>query len=189
MMQALPHAPCLPMNATEPPTAAIVSDGSANVDALLDDVARHLLQQGWRVRGLLMTYPQPERGCAGVMTLVDLATGDEYPASQDLGGASNACRADPQGFARASQVLRRAAEEGADLVIVNRFGSLEAAGGGFRTELLDLMAQGRPLLTAVASRFLPDWERFSGGTPLLPARREAVDAWLAGLPQPRPCPA
>lgn len=172
------------MNATELPTAAIVSDGSTNVDALLAEVADRLKREGWRVRGLLMTYPQPERGCAGVMTLVDVDTGAEYPASQTLGSASNSCRADPQGFARASQVLRRAADDGADLVIINRFGSLEAAGGGFRAELIDLMAQGRPLLTAVAQRFVADWERFSGGTTLLPPTREAVDAWLAGLPQP-----
>lgn len=167
--------------------AAIVDEGvsGVDVDALLAAVARRQRQAGRRVRGLLMTYPGGREGCAGDMVLVDLDTEAGYLVSQGLGADSTACRADPQGFARASEVLRRAAGEAPDLVICNRFGRLEAEGGGFRAELLELMAHDRPLLTAVAARYLDAWRRFTGGAAAeLPADAAAVEAWVEALAGP-----
>ena len=48
----------------------------------------------------------------------------------------------------ATVVLRRALADKPDLVVLNRFGRLEAEGGGMSAELLDLMADGVPVLTA-----------------------------------------
>lgn len=158
-----------------PLAAAIVGDG-ADVDALLATVARDGQRSGRRVHGLLMT--RVGGGCAGDMVLVDIASGERYPVSQPLGPGSTACRADPQGFARASRVLREALDQSPDLVVCNRFGGLEAEGGGFAAELLALMAQGVPLLTSVAQRNREAWLRFSGGAPLLPADAAAVAAWV-----------
>jgi nucleoside-triphosphatase THEP1 len=157
--------------------AAILDDGSVDVDALLAAVTRDCQRSGRRVHGLLMTRLDGG-GCAGDMVLTDIATGERYLVSQPLGTGSTACRADPQGFARASRVLREALERTPDLVVCNRFGGLEAEGGGFAAELLALMAQGVPLLTAVAARNREKWQRFSGGAPLLPADARAVSAWI-----------
>lgn len=165
-----------------PCAAAIEDDGLVDVDALLAAVADRLRQAGWRVRGLLMTYPEGGEGCARPMVLVDVDSREPYLVSQPLGRDSRACRADPQGFARASRVLRRAADEVPDLVICNRFGGLEAEGGGFRAELLDILARGLPLLTTVASRHVEAWQRFTGGAAVLPAQAEAIDAWISTLP-------
>ena len=159
--------------------AAIEDDGSCDVGALLANVAGALRRAGRQVRGLLMTYPDGRDSCACAMVLVDLHTGREYLVSQPLGSGSSACRADVQGFARASEVLRRALDEAPDLVISNRFGGLEAGGAGFRDELLALLADDVPLLTAVASRYRGAWDAFTGGAAVLPARADAIDAWLA----------
>lgn len=178
-----------PSSPVEPPpvAAAIVHRGDADVDALLAAVAQRLRERGRRVHGLLMTYPEPAAGCAGPMVLVDIVSGTPYEVSQPMGSGSTACRADPQGFARASAVLRAALSAAPDLVICNRFGSLEAEGDGFAAELLELMAAGLPLLTAVHERFLPQWQRFSGGAAVLAASPDAVQAWLdAALDQPAP---
>lgn len=160
--------------------AAVLDDGSTDVDALLAAVARTQRQAGRRVRGLLMTHPDGP-GCAGAMVLVDIETLDEYLVSQRLGRGSTSCRADPHGFARASRVLRDALGQSPDLVISNRFGSLEAEGGGFAAELLALMAGGVPVLTAVATPYLESWERFSGGAAVLPAQAAVVSQWLARM--------
>lgn len=158
--------------------AAVRHDGSVDVDALLWAIADEQRRLGRRVRGLLMTYPEgSERACAP-MVLVDLAQGGAYRVSQDLGSGSRSCRADTQGFARASEVLRQALRDAPDLVMVNRFGSLESEGGGFTAELLDLMAAGVPLLTAVTTRYESAWSHFTGGTTLLPASLDAVHDWL-----------
>ncbi len=168
------------------PAAAILNDGGTDVDALLARVAQQLRRAGRRVRGLVMTYPGERTDCAGPMVMVDIDTRDEYLVSQSLGEGSTACRADPQGFARASQVLRRALEESPDLVICNRFGGLEAEGGGFSAELLEVMSRGVPLLTSVTLRHLDAWQRFSGGTNLLPPREDAVLEWLDRTLTPLP---
>jgi nucleoside-triphosphatase THEP1 len=164
--------------AAEVTAAAILVDERTDVDRLLGDIAREQQAAGRRVCGLLMTYPSPEKSCAGDMVLLDIETRERYLVSQRLGPGSQACRADTQGFARASQVLRRAVHSDPDLVICNRFGALEAEGEGFAAELLELMSNGVPLLTAVARRHFDAWKRFSGEAPVLTGRDE-VGAWLA----------
>lgn len=158
--------------------AAIVDDGSLDVDALLVDIARVQRQAGRRVRGLVMTRPNDDRSCASPMVLVDVHTQQGYLVSQALGRDSNSCRADPQGFARASEVLRRAVHEAPQLVICNRFGGLEAEGGGFRAELLGVLMNALPLLTVVATHHVDAWLDFTGGAELLPAQNDAIDAWI-----------
>jgi hypothetical protein len=158
--------------------AAILDDRSVAVDTLLAQVVAAQRALGRRVRGLLMTHPDGEQGCAAAMVLVDIHTGADYLVSQALGRDSDACRADTQGFARASVVLRDALADAPDLVISNRFGGLEAEGGGFASELLALMAHGVPVLTVVAPRHVATWQRFTGGAPVLAADAAAVQAWL-----------
>ena len=162
-----------------PRAAAILDDGSGSADALLASIASSQRRAGRRVRGLLMTHPVGAQNCAAAMVLVDLETREEYLVSQPLGQDSQACRADPQGFARASVVLRRAADEQADLVISNRFGGLEAGGGGFCSELLELMSRDVPVLTVVSPRHVEAWQEFTGGATVMQPRAEAIDRWLA----------
>lgn len=166
--------------ATAPTAAAVLDDGTVDVDALLARVVRDQKAAGRRVRGLLMTYPEGRDGCARPMVMVDVATGERYTVSQELGSGSTGCRADPHGFARASQVLD-AAPKDAELIVCNRFGNFEADGKGFTAELLAILASGIPLLTAVAERHRDRWFEFSGGAAVLPADAQAIDAWLAAL--------
>lgn len=161
--------------------AAILHDGSTDVDSALAAFAAGQRRAGRRVSGLLMRHRAHQDGCQASMLLTDIDTGDEYLVSQPLGSGSQACSADPQGFARASRVLRAALERAPDLVISNRFGSLEAVNAGFTAELLALMTQGVPVLTVVATRHLDAWQRFVGDAPLLPADPAAWAAWLDGV--------
>lgn len=159
--------------------AALLDDGSGQAARLLAEAARQQHAAGRRLRGMLMTRdPQGER-CSADMWLVDIERGDQYLVSQPLGRDSTACRADPQGFARASVVLRRALADRPDLIVLNRFGALEAEGEGFRAELLEILAHDVPLLTAVKPRHLAAWQDFTGGAAVLPAEARAVQQWLA----------
>lgn len=159
--------------------AAIHHDGSCDVDALLAEVVEAQLRRGRRVRGLLMAPAEQRGDCLAEMVLVDVDTRDGYLVSQQLGRDSKACRADPQGFARASVVLRSAAADAPDLVVCNRFGKLESEGAGFSAELLEILSLDIPFLTVVSRHLVDEWQRFTGGEAvLLPPRREAVDAWL-----------
>jgi nucleoside-triphosphatase THEP1 len=172
---------------SEIPAAAILDDGSVDADALLAAVAEVQRRAGRRVRGLVMTRPDGN-ACVDSMVLVDVEARDTYLVSQRLGSGATSCRVDPQGFAHASRVLRRALAEAPDLVVVNRFGGLESAGGGFAAEMLELMVCGVPMLTVVSTQRLAAWERFSGGATVLPATA-AVSAWVERTLQSRACAA
>lgn len=161
--------------------AAIQHDGSVDVDALLAAFVEQQRQAGRHVLGLLMAPRGADADCCAAMTLIDIATGQQYLVSQALGVGSQACRADPQAFARASHVLREAAAQRPDLVICNRFGVLEAGNGGFRAELLALLEQDIPVLTVVSPTHQPAWEAFIGAPALLPPDPAAWARWLDGL--------
>lgn len=159
------------------PVAAVLDDGSVDTDALLRDFAFGLQARGVPVRGLVMMRRGPDLSCATDMVLVDVHTRDEYLVSQPMGSGSTSCRVDPRGFAAASQVLRMALQAGAPLVVCDRFGGLEAAGGGFCAELLGLMAAGIPVLTVVSVPRVAAWQAFTGGTQMLPPTPGALEEW------------
>lgn len=162
----------------ETPTPTIAALRSHDgVDALIADFARALIARGWRVRGLLQEVNQTDHGCN--VSLVDLETGTRYPISQELGKFSASCRVDPVGIAEASAVMRRAAGENPDLVIFNRFAGLEASGQGLAAEMLTLMAEGIPLLTAVSPKHFDAWQNFTGGLYTeLPPNFTALERWF-----------
>lgn len=161
-----------------PFAAAVVDDRSLHIDSFLAAVVDCQLKAGRRVRGCLMQRPPREPGCSATMVLVDIATSERYLVSQPMGANSKACRADTQGFARASQIFRSALGEAPDLVVSNRFGDLEVRGGGFSAELLELMSADIPVLTTVGERNAQAWKDFTGGAALLPADPAVVAAWV-----------
>ena len=162
-----------------PWAAAIVDDQTLDVGQLLAEVVRSQQMAGRRVRGCLMTRTPRTDTSAATMVLEDIDNGQRYLVSRPMGSGSMACRADPHGFARASEIFRHALGQAPDLVVSNRFGDLEVKrGGGFVTELLAIMAEGIPLLTTVAQRNASAWQEFTGGGALLPPDALAVAAWL-----------
>ena len=168
-----------------PAVAAIAHDGANDVDALLAAFAERQRRNGRKVLGLVMRHRAPAEGCRAAMFLTDIDTGDEYLVSQPLGSDSTACRADPQGFAQASAVFRDALGREPDLVVCNRFGALEAEGGGFSAELLALLERGIPVLTVVGTRYADKWLRFVGEATALPAEPDAWEAWFDSVLQRR----
>ncbi|MBA4742726.1 MAG: DUF2478 domain-containing protein [Azoarcus sp.] len=160
------------------PLAAIVYTPEDPVEELMLEVAHALAERGVRLGGVLqhdigMSIDDP---CA--MELENLANGERFSLSQELGRGSEACRLDPASLARAAVEIRRAVEGGAQLICVNKFGAQEALGTGLREEIGLAVAAGIPLLTAVGRRFLPEWDEFSGGFgELLPPERDAVLDW------------
>lgn len=159
----------------------------ASVDALVLEFCQGLQRQGWQVGGVTQRHQAGRPADAKpLLELIDLRSGAVYPISQDLGRASRACCIDPTGVAQASGVLRQALSDGVQLAVTNRFGELEATGGGFAAEMAALVEAGIPVLTVVAHRHLDAWRRYTGGLgDELPARTAALHSWftLASSPQ------
>ena len=164
------------------PIAAIVYDTRGAADGPMADFARSLRERGCKVRGLVQEQTRDGPGGARRMMLTDLESGERFDISQKLGAASGPGCVDPGVLAAASTALRRALAQDTDLVMVSRFGELEAAGGGFAAEMLELMGEGVPLLTAVGEKYLESWRRFTDGAGAeLSANPESLDAWFGSL--------
>lgn len=156
--------------------AAIVYQPGCAIDELVLAVANRLQSEGVRLRGVV----QENAGstlCAA-MTLVDLATGERVPISQDLGAEAQACRLDPRGLAEVTARLDAAVDGDFDLLVLNKFGKAEADGGGLRSTFARALGAGKPVLSCVREPYLEAWSRFHGGLAAdLPPRQDAVVAW------------
>jgi nucleoside-triphosphatase THEP1 len=133
---------------------------------LLAAFARDVMAEGYRVHGLVQHPRQRPDGGLGLV-VEDLESGRCYDISQNLGPGSESCNVDPRGLAEASVVLRRAIAMGAELVVVSRFGKLEASGHGLAAEMLEVMVAGIPLLTVVDDRNMGAWNVLTGGSGLI----------------------
>ncbi|MDL5036075.1 DUF2478 domain-containing protein [Comamonas resistens] len=161
-----------------PPLAALIHpDDRHDIEALMESVARRLQQSGRRVGGLVHRQSLYANGNK-CMRLVDLRSGRQFEMTEDLGASSKACSLNPQALAQASVVLRQALADGVELAMVNCFGQLEAAGGGFVQEIAGFVEAGIPVITAVAARHEAGWLAFTGGDFVrLPVDEEALLQW------------
>ncbi len=163
---------------TPAPCAAVIYGDDTNANGVVERFARSISRQGLKVRGLVQQRPNPEKRCAGAIYLVDLESDDSYPISQNLGSESTACTLDPSGIAEASQVLRRALADPPDLLVISKFGKLEADGRGLIAELMDALVRGVPVITTVHHRHVDRWREMTGDFgDLLPADENDLYAW------------
>jgi hypothetical protein len=157
--------------------AAVVYGAGDDPDRVISGFAADLSRGGSRAVGVVQLGRscQREGPRLGVVVLPDgEVVGLALPEETHGGG----CRLDPDRLAGLAVRLAAAIEDGADLVIINRFGRSEAEGNG----LIDLIPQALgadiPVLIAVPEQRFDDWIRFSEGMNVrLDCRREALDTW------------
>ncbi len=158
-------------------TGLMVRHGSCQGEEVLEAFVLALKAEGVRVGGVYQRTIGQDCACKQ-MTLVDALSGEVIPISQNLGRGSNSCVLDGDGLASAAVAVQRARTEGVDLLVFNKFSSRECEGKGLALEMFDAMADGVPVLTTIAERYLPRWQEMSGGVgSLLPASVPALRAW------------
>ena len=155
--------------------AAIQYEAGFPIDEFMAAAAATLRSEGMRVGGAVQLNAGGT--ACSAMTLQDLATGERFGISQQLGSQASGCRLDPRGLAGATARLDASVTDALDLLVVNKFGKAEADGGGLRSVLARAMDCGIPVLTAVRSPYAEAWLAFHGGlaTDLVPSRAAALD--------------
>jgi Protein of unknown function (DUF2478) len=166
--------------------AAVVYGADDDPDRLISGFAADLRRAGCRPVGVVQLGRscQSDHPRLGVTLLPD---GEVVGLALDDEPASGGCRLDRDRLASLSMRLAAAIDDGADLVIINRFGRSEAEGEG----LIDLIPQALdadiPVLIAVPEQRFADWIKFSEGMNVrLACRRDALDRWwrtVAGVPR------
>jgi len=156
----------------------VAGGGRGETDRLIRDVAMRLRDKGHSLAGAVQVNIETEDVNKCQMDLHILSGNDTVRISQDLGSLSRGCRLDPDGLERAVGLVSAALQDGADFLIINKFGKQEADGRGFRPLIGDALSMGIPVITAVnatnADAFLIYAEDMAQS---LPADTETIIAW------------
>jgi hypothetical protein len=122
-----------------------------------------------------------EAGDCGSAILHDIGGGRTYRVFQDLGAGSSACALDPGGIVDACAAVCRDIAAGCGLVILSKFGKLEAESrSGLLAAFGAAMAAGIPVLTTVSSRNQARWNAFAGPYyELIGPSLDEIEAWFS----------
>ncbi len=170
--------------------AALVYEADQDPDEVLRAFASDLKARGYQVAGLVQTShrctDKPE------LSAMLVHTGEELQLFQDLGACATGCKLDVGQLLDAGGKIASAIDQGADLVIVNRFGRQEREGKGLSFLVERALSADIPVVIAVPSHRFADWIRFADGMSVkLRCDRETLDGWWnavsarnAGLTRP-----
>jgi len=156
--------------------AVVRGPDSATVQALFQQMVERWRASGVQVVGLIEnTHGLAGRTCnAGVLR--DIATGSPYPIFREAVLRSDACHIDVTGAELASKAVL--AQIGTcDLVILSKFGKLEAAKRGLIGAFEAAKTLGKPVLTTVSDRHFEAWREFAPDASTLEARPDALTQW------------
>lgn len=110
--------------------AALRSKSTFEIQHVLESFAERRLKAGLRVAGVIEIADASAKGACRARALREFGAGALFPIAQDLGAGSTACNLDTAGLAAACANVLSAVERGADVVVLSKFGKLEAGGGG-----------------------------------------------------------
>lgn len=120
------------------------------------------------------------------IVLQDLSTGDVTAIAEHRGREARGCRLDVGLLTDLAEAVASSLRlEQPRLLVVNKFGKIEADGGGLRGAIAEAVSKGIPVLVGVPARNLDRWRAFAGPLAVeLPADSSAIAEWLQahGLP-------
>jgi hypothetical protein len=159
-------------------TIAVVRGGStADVEQTFRTLVDHW-RPTVRLAGLIAeSHELADRACnAGFLR--NIATAERFSIFQDLGPGSIECHLYGAGALTAAGAVRRDIAAGCELVLLNKFGKLEAAGEGLASAFKAALDARIPLLTSVSPALEEAWKRFTGRPfTILHADPIEIDAW------------
>lgn len=150
----------------------------ARTDALIVWVASHLKGEGLRVGGAVQHNEADRDRRCGEMELEDPATGERVLICESMRATTSVCRVQEDALAKAVAWTRQFLNDGADILVINKFGKREAQGRGF-TPAIDLAIDlGVPVLAGVSERNFEAWQALTRGQAYcLSASRSDVLGW------------
>jgi hypothetical protein len=151
--------------------------GRGETDRFLAEVVAQLEAAGLCLAGTVQTNVENcERGKCD-MDLRVLPDGPTMRISQDLGAASRGCRLDA-GALETAVVAVTARLDGAEMLVINKFGKQEAEGRGLAPVIADALDRGLPVLVGVNRMNADAFAGFVDGLAKpLPADVTSVVTW------------
>ena len=158
------------------PIAAIQEGSSRQIQALLAEVVERR-SPALRIAGVIEAQASDHQARRKGRELRVLADSSRYPLFQNLGAGSSSCSLDPQSLANACERVRATIARGCDLVVISKFGKLEAENrSGLLSAFAAAIEAGAPILTSVSPAHMQQWERFAA--PLFEVLPPDIDCLL-----------
>lgn len=145
-----------------PILAIVYSDGLA-ADRFISNLGYKIRDAGIAVAGIVQhnKFIRDRTKCD--MEVEELASGIILQLSEDRGKEARGCRLDRGALSEAAALLSASLENEPELVILNKFGKLEAEGRGLRDTLADAVQLGVPIVVGVPYRNIEQWRAFTVG--------------------------
>lgn len=158
-------------------TAVIRGSSRAEVQEVFERLVERW-RPSVRLAGLVAEHHGlADRTCSAGF-LRNVTNGERFSIFQDLGPGSTACHLDGVGALAAAEAVRRDIAAGCDLVLLSKFGKLEADGKGLFGAFSVVLDAHIPLLTSVSPAFEEPWKRLAGHSyVVLPADLGQIGAW------------
>ncbi len=161
--------------------AAIQGASSLEIQALIRTFVERL-DAGVRVAGVIeieVAGPESSRAASQLRSLSD---DRRFPIFQNLGAGAAACAVDADSIVAACAAVQRDIAAGCDLVVLNKFGRLEAQRSGLAAVFSAAVDAGAPILTSVAPKHNAAWAAFAAPMfVILPPDMAAVEGWWRGV--------
>lgn len=139
----------------------------------------------WRVNGVKAVgvtahgHGAPDRKCtAGVLR--DIGSGDQFQIYLETPPSDVSCDLDAGGVSAACAVVMDQITAG-DIVVLSKFGKLEAMKRGLFPAFEAAVATGRPIVTTVSPKHLEAWRAFAPNATYIDAEMGALTAWLSPI--------
>jgi nucleoside-triphosphatase THEP1 len=159
--------------------AILTDDGTATQDLLAAMVA-DWRESGTTIAGVIgELHGLPDRTC-GAGFLRDIASGKPFAIYLESPPTQTSCHLDAAGVASACSALLHQIPI-SDLVVLNKFGKLEAMGQGLAAAFRRAISAGKPVLTTVSNRHCNAWRAFAPTTDFLPADKTALQYWWRAI--------
>jgi len=158
--------------------ATVEGTDSATVQRLFCEAIARWRAGGLRVAGVVEeTHGLEGRICtAGVLR--DIVSGEPHSIFLEAPPAGKTCHVDAKGAETAGAGIAGQINT-CDLVVLSKFGKLEAADGGLIGAFRAAAKAGKPILTTVAEKHRAAWRKFAPDAAVLPPEGRAIDAWCA----------
>jgi hypothetical protein len=126
--------------------------------------------------GLLAETPDLREGACGVGILKDIVSGKSFSIRLKTAPIHTACQLDVAGVAAACRQLQNQIAT-SDLVVLSKFGKLEAMRSGLAAAFEATVAARIPLLTSVANKHHDAWKAFAPDAADLAPEKAVLLAW------------
>jgi len=158
--------------------ATVEGTDSATVQILFTEAIARWHAAGVRVAGVIEeTHGLEGRICnAGVLR--DIVSGEPHSIFLETLPEGRTCHIDARGAESASAGLFSQIAA-CDIVVLSKFGKLEADEGGLIGAFRAAVDAGKPVLTTVSDKHRVAWQTFAPRAVVLPPDGAAIDAWWA----------